>query len=124
MREESYLNKIEELFKDLNIPFTTEISGLINNTMSDISGHNDAHIKTFISKLTIPALTINNLGIILSVNSRFIETFGYKESDVTESPLSGFIPNSQKELFSEMMADIAKGKEIPEQDLKIQKKMD
>jgi PAS domain S-box-containing protein len=122
MNEQSYMHKLEELFKGLNIPVTPEMSGLINEAASGISNQNVSHIHTFITKLTIPALTINSQGIIKSINSRWTEVFGYKESDVLETPLSNFIPVSQKELFSAIMADIAIGKEIPEIETKIQKK--
>lgn len=122
MREDIYLDKIEKLFKDLNLPFTQEISELLGETITDIAHKSEEHIKTFIFKLTIPAITLNHQGIIKNVNSRWNESFGYKENDVIDVPLSNFIPNSQKELFSEIMADIAKGREIPEQELKILKK--
>jgi PAS domain S-box-containing protein len=122
MSEEPYLHKFEELFKDLNIPFNAEVSDLINEKLAGFSDPKSAHIKTFISKLTIAAITITDQGIIKSLNSRWLETFGFKESDIIETPLSSLVPNSQKELFSEIMADIAKGKEIPEQEIKLQKK--
>lgn len=122
MREEPYLHKLEELFKELNIPFNAEVSELINEKLSDFSNSKSAYLKTFISRLTIPAITITDKGIIKNLNSRWLETFGFKEADIIENPISNLVPNSQKELFSEIMSDIAKGKEIPEQEIKLQKK--
>ena len=122
MKEDIYSHKLEELFKNLNITITDQISDLINDAVSDISNKNASHINIFISKLTIPAITINNQGIIKNVNQRWIETFGFKESDAIETPVSNFIPNSQKELFSEVITNIATGKEITEVEIRFQRK--
>lgn len=122
MREELILHKIEELLKNSNTPITTELSDIIKYTLVDISSQHSSDIKNFIFKLTIPAIAINKLGIIKSINPKFLESFGYKEIDVLDLPLSSYIPNSQKETFSEIMADIAMGKEIAEQEVKILRK--
>jgi PAS domain S-box-containing protein len=118
MREDIILQKIEELLKDIDFPGKTEVSDIIK----DISNQSNSIINQFISKLTIPAITVNKSGTIKNTNFRWQENFGYKDADVINSPLSAYIPNSQKEAFAIIMADIATGKEIPEQEVKILKK--
>lgn len=118
MREDIILQKLEELLKDTDFPGKTEVSDIIK----DISGQNNSLIKQFISKLTIPAITINQSGTIKCVNSKWLEVSGYKDFDVINSSLSNFIPNSQKEAFAAIMNEMKTGKEIPEQEIKLLKK--
>ncbi len=118
MKEELLLQKIEDLLKDVK---SNEISDSLKHIISELSS-SKTNIDLFVSKLTIPALIINSSGIISRVNARWQESFGYKETDSVNSSFSNFVPNSQKEIFSGIMIDIALGKEIPEQELKLQKK--
>lgn len=122
MREETYLHKIEDLFKKLNIPVSQEVSALIQNTVSEINKECYSHFKSFITKLTIPALSIDNSGIVKNINSRFLEVFGFKETDILDASLSNVIANSQKDLFANILTEISAGKDISEQEIKIQKK--
>ncbi|NJK97732.1 MAG: PAS domain S-box protein, partial [Bacteroidales bacterium] len=67
-------------------------------------------------------MIIHKNGAIIKVNSRWEDAFGFKQQDVQNTTLSGFIPNSQKEAFSLIMNEIAQGKDITEQEIKLLKK--
>jgi PAS domain S-box-containing protein len=122
MREETILQKIEELFKNSDLPYSEVVSEIMKKTISETINQSILLAKHYISKLTIPALLINKNGTILAVNTKWEDTFGYKYHDVLNSSVSSFIPNSQKETFSQIMVDISQSKEFPEQEIKILKK--
>lgn len=122
MKQDTYLHKLEEFLKNQNTTITPEISDFLKNTLSEIFRYGTSQIQTFISRLTIPALTINQQGIINGINPKFLESFGYKEPEVTGHPLSDFIPLSQKEHFSGIMSQINQNQDIPESEVKFLKK--
>lgn len=122
MREDTFLQKIEESFRNSDLPYSEVVSEILKKTISETLNQTILFAKHYISKLTIPALLINKNGIILAVNSKWEDTFGFKHQDVLDASVSTFIPNSQKETFSQLMIDISQGKEFPEQEIKILKK--
>jgi signal transduction histidine kinase/CheY-like chemotaxis protein len=122
MSDNNFLAQLEENLNNLQLPINADIKENFIQLLSDFQQQIDNQISNFISKLTIPAISINRNGIILKVNPKWEDTFGFKSEDTIHLPLTNYIPNSQKESFSGIMSDIALNKEISEREIKILKK--
>lgn len=122
MRDNIFLVQIEDSLKNLQPPYDAEIKENLDRLLLYLQEQNNNLINNFISKLTIPAVSIDINGTILRTNQKWEDTYGFKYEDAIRSPLTNYIPNSQKESFGSIMTDIAQNKEISERELKFLKK--